>query len=164
MGCRRDTLETPLRFASVHTLTLALPLRSSVTRLRMRPSQPGTTRTSGKAVGGLSACGRADSSPMTYAPWRVGGSRLQTVRAPPLDRALSGASEGLKSAWRGLVRGRTSYAYDPREGGGYRWGAGATDLAPPAPPQASLKPNSSTSSGSCSRPLRAAQALSKRDV
>ena len=30
-----------------------------------------------------------------------------------------------------MVRGRTSYAYDPREGGGYRWGAGATDLAPP---------------------------------
>ena len=99
---------------------------------------------------------------------RTVASRRQSAadgaRPPPLDRALSGASEGLKSAWRGLVRGRTSYAYDPREGGGYRWGAGATDLAPPAPPQASLKPNSSTSSGSCSRPLRAAQALSKRDV
>jgi hypothetical protein len=48
----------------------------------MRPSQPGTTRTYGKAVGGLSAYGRAGGSPLTSVLWPVGGSRLQMVRAP----------------------------------------------------------------------------------
>ena len=179
VGCRRDG---PPPRPSASPLRLAPPPRPSASLRATLTLPPPPTQ--------LSYEGEDAAEPTWDHPHvRQGGWRFERVRegrrlaadirtvasrrqsaadgARPrlLKRPWEGPERGLRTAWRGGEPPTRMACWSLGGGGGGVTVGGCRRNRPgPAPPQASLKPNSSTSSGSCSRPLRAAQALSKCDV